>query len=280
MKIFIIAVALFSSHLWSRTGDRIGEYPPSRRYAPIVKTIDHHLFKQIIKEIKSIYITEDNLKQIKIESNWENSFTVAYSSHRDNKWIIYVNGGMARATSMTPDAFRLLLCHEMGHLIGGAPFASENRWAAVEGQADYFASSKCMKRVLEHKDNTTFLQTHPAPLEIQAKCQQSYANINQQEICIRTSLAGEALISAFAYMLNKPNPSLLDHDSSVVNRTIIDDYPSIQCRLDTIIAGATCDIDPVGITSSTSAHQNGCTAQNGDRIGLRPACWFNESEFY
>ncbi len=257
----------------------VGPYPPSPRYAPIVGEINESLFNQIIREVSSIY-QQDGMTQLLFEPHWDNSFTVAYSSQREGKWIVYVNGGMARTPHMTVDAFRLLLCHEIGHHIGGVPFSPFDHWAAAEGQADYFAASKCLKRVLANKDNQDFISQQRIEPKIQQQCAQIYSDSNQQAICIRTALAGQALISAFAYMQSLPLPSLAQQDTTIVEQTITDDYPSIQCRLDTIVAGALCDIDPIGINSATSVTENSCLKRNGDILGVRPACWFNEEEFY
>ena len=275
LSIFLLIV---SFNIFSQ--ERVGPYPPSSRYAPFIKDINQEKFNQIIKEFEEIYVENDGFTQIKFDTKWKNSFTVAYASHRKTDWIVYVNGGMARATYMSVDAFRFLLCHEIGHHIGGVPFATGNRWAAAEGQADYFATSKCMKRVLKEMDNETFLKGVEVPKIISSSCEQAYLNSAEQNICKRSALGAMQAVNAFSYMLSTDLPSLETPDRSIIYQTILDDYPSIQCRLDTVLAGAVCDIDSIGMTNSNSAHYNGCTSRNGDQRGLRPTCWFNEDEFF
>ena len=225
-----ISILLLMSSITIFAQDRVGEYPPSRRYAPFIKEVTKQKFDQAIIELKNIYIDNDGLSKIVFDPRWENSFTVAYAAHRQGKWIIYVNGGMARAIHMTMDSFKMLLCHEVGHLVGGAPFATGNRWAAAEGQADYFAASKCMKRVLKDKDNHEFLKDKNIPTHVIAACQDAYSDINSQNICQRTALAGINLTSAFSYMLNEAPPSVDTVDNSTVSQTLFDDYPSRRIR--------------------------------------------------
>ena len=47
---------------------------------------------------------------------------------------------------MTPDVYAMIVCHEIGHHLGGFPEKRGSSWAAVEGQADYYANLKCLRR--------------------------------------------------------------------------------------------------------------------------------------
>ena len=49
------------------------------------------------------------------------------------------------------DEFLFIYCHELGHFIGGAPYKKNpgSRWASTEGQADYWATSVCLRKALK-----------------------------------------------------------------------------------------------------------------------------------
>lgn len=46
-----------------------------------------------------------------------------------------------------------MLCHELGHHLGGAPFKPDISWMSTEGQADYFSGSTCLKKIWRDEDN-------------------------------------------------------------------------------------------------------------------------------
>jgi hypothetical protein len=121
-----------------------------------------------------------------------------------NKAIIQVLGGMLKHPHMSPDVLRLLLCHELGHLLGGAPLKSRNGWSSTEGQADYYSGFFCAKTL--GMTETTFLD----------------AALN--------------LATIYAEVAREPGPKINSCDERVVERTNFG-YPSVQCRLDTMIAG-------------------------------------------
>ena len=53
-----------------------------------------------------------------------------------------------------------------------------------------------------------------------------------------------------------------------------EDHPETQCRLDTYFAGALCNKDYREDVSQTEEVKGTCHASLGDRVGVRPACWF------
>lgn len=119
-------------------------------------------------------------------------------------FVIQVMGGMVSQPEMNADTLKLLLCHEIGHLLGGPPLKSRNGWSSTEGQADYYSAKYCA-RVLGMDENS-FLD----------------AALNLTEIYARVTMA--------------PAPSLNSCDSIRVERTNYG-YPTVQCRLDTLVAG-------------------------------------------
>jgi hypothetical protein len=117
---------------------------------------------------------------------------------------IVVWGGMISHPKMTPATFYLLLCHELGHFLGGPPLKSRDGWSSTEGQSDYFSSASCAKDL--GMDETQFID------------------------------AALTLTSIYAEVTNQAPPKLDACDATVATRTNYG-YPGIQCRLDTLLAG-------------------------------------------
>jgi hypothetical protein len=117
---------------------------------------------------------------------------------------ISVWGGMLTHPKMTSNTLLLLLCHELGHFLGGPPLKSRNGWSSTEGQADFYSTASCMKNF--EVDEDQFFQ---AALNLSG----IYAEVTQQTA-----------------------PRLDQCDPSVVSRVNYG-YPSLQCRLDTLMAG-------------------------------------------
>ena len=94
-----------------------------------------HRFLEILDWFEAYY--KDDISalgaELKIISDWKESMANAFAQREDNTWIIRVLGGLARHHLMTEDAFILVLCHEMGHHIGGAPKRSIS--SVLHGQA-------------------------------------------------------------------------------------------------------------------------------------------------
>lgn len=122
----------------------------------------------------------------------------------DNNLVINVLGGFLGHPKLQADVFLLLLCHELGHVLGGPPYKSRNGWSSTEGQADYYSGLICARNL--GFDNETFLK------------------------------AALTLTSIYAEAGFQPKPSLNSCDNSATQR-INYGYPSVQCRLDTLIAG-------------------------------------------
>jgi hypothetical protein len=82
-----------------------------------------------------------------------------------------VYGGLARHGEITPDGFALVLCHEIGHHLGGVPrYSGANGWASNEGQSDYFAATKCLRRAWQSDQNEDLISRMGIPSELRSKC--------------------------------------------------------------------------------------------------------------
>jgi hypothetical protein len=143
-----------------------------------------------------------------------------------------------------PDVLSVILCHEVGHFLGGAPKQLRGNsglrsWSSAEGEADYFAGAKCVSHVLgEPPGGDPRSRAHAA------------------------SLAATLLYSD---VTGFTKPSLDSHDGSVAPETILNGYPAIQCRLDTIVDGLACPIPDTEPLDDEDPSISACG---------RPACWF------
>lgn len=114
--------------------------------------ISEETFNSVIDEAEELYtsIISGMGGTLEIERNWEDGTVNAYAQRLGSTWKVSMFGGLARHETITRDGFALVVCHEIGHHIGGAPKKVSywsNPWASNEGQADYFATLKCLSYV-------------------------------------------------------------------------------------------------------------------------------------
>lgn len=119
--------------------------------AKSVYTIDQTEFNAVIDKVTAIYdpVVTQMGGELSVERNWDDGTVNAYASRRGGTWNIHMFGGLARHEAITSDGFALVVCHELGHHIGGAPKKGGwfGTWATNEGQADYFSTLKCLRKV-------------------------------------------------------------------------------------------------------------------------------------
>ncbi|MFL5783473.1 MAG: hypothetical protein ACJ76H_02615 [Bacteriovoracaceae bacterium] len=237
--------------------------------------ITEEQYNSVIKKIETIYDPEFSAakKSLLINSNWEDGTVNAFSENPDPSTpTIILYGGLARHPSITRDGFALVLCHEIGHHLGGAPKISSDLWASAEGQADYFASLKCIRRFFQDEDNEKALSVVEVPEVLREECEKIHSE-EEARICIRSGLAAvsvEALVAEIA--MQKPG-KFQTPDKSKVKKTN-EGYPSAQCRLDTFFQGALCDQPVSESVSDVDPAKGTCHEKNHSLIGLRPKCWF------
>ena len=226
-------------------------------------------FNSIIDEFQQIYapIFKERGSNFKINKNWKSPVVNARAHRRGFTRYVTMFGGMARHVEMNELGFALVVCHEIGHHLGGAPKADPIM--SGEGQSDYFASTKCMRRYLRSKSFKLSMQDSFA----KNKCSQVYTNQSEIDHCVLTAKGGISLSRIFAALTNVEMPRLDTPDTNVARRTN-SRHAGAQCRLDTYFSGALCDNDIDTRFSSSDATVGGCHQANGDEIGLRPACWY------
>lgn len=233
-------------------------------------------YHEVIDKVEKVYapIAESFGSKLIMERLWDNPRVNAGTiRERGGKiWRINLYGGFARHPSVTPDGFALVICHEIGHHIGGAPKKGPNSapWSSNEGQADYFATLKCLRKVFEGDNNSEAIGKVKVPEIVSAECE--YAP--DKDICVRTSMAGLAISHVSADIRKVSLPTFETPDPAEVKETF-EKHPLPQCRLDTYFQGAICQVDKEIQVSQKDPLQGTCHEAHGHTRGLRPGCWFD-----
>ncbi len=236
-------------------------------------------FNDVISKVEAIYapIIEEMGKKLIIERNWTDGTVNAYARQSGNNWHVAMFGGLARHETITRDGFASVVCHELGHHLGGAPKKKSwwsSSWASNEGQADYFATSKCLRKYMETDDNITMVNNMDVPATATAACEKNFSNESDVAMCLRGSMAGMSLANLFRALRNLTTELKFDTpDSNVVSSTN-DNHPAPQCRLDTYFNGALCDVDHYTDVDQSDAKIGTCNRVDGYNQGVRPLCWY------
>ncbi len=250
-------------------------FPPIRVKG--FEVVTEHDFNTVTKILHKIYapvVLEKAQVPLIMNATWGDDTVNAYATREVESWTVHVAGGIARAKGMTKDSLALIVCHEIGHHLGGAPrtFLYEG-WPSAEGQADYWATSKCLKNYYAELKNEELSINENIPDKVIKDCSNVYKNVTELKVCIRTMLAS----ISFAHFLNnlpdaKVTVSIDATDARQVKGTNTNDYPRAQCRIDTLYQGALCSIGSNVATSETDAKIGHCNDVN--RPGTRPRCWY------
>lgn len=172
---------------------------------------------------------------------------------------------------LTPDQWQMIFCHETGHVVGGAPYIwvnqDEGGVFSAEGQADYFAASKCLRRLwTDAADNARAVATFPTDLVRRLQLQGC-----SSDQCVR--ILGTAFTLLATISPDEPI-SIENRSTLVVSETQSGPVsPPAQCRFDTMLAGALCTIAPTVDFSPDNQRTGACV----EGVGARPKCWFNPS---
>ncbi len=256
-------------------------FPPNSLRFPVDgKSINQGLSQEAtVSAIEAVklayddYIRQDG-REFTFDLLWKSEEVNAIHFASRSRVLISIFGGIARHPLMSADGFKFVLCHELGHSFGGFPQKSKEDFASSEGQSDYYASLKCMRKVLAQEDNAKFLRAVQIPAVLKKACEQSHTSREDQLICMRSTLAGLNLGKILATLkAGIPTPDLSTPDLSVVQTTNLS-YPTVQCRLDTFFQGALCT-KPVHESLYYADEMKGtCNVSEGFTKGVRPACWF------
>jgi hypothetical protein len=209
---------------------------------------------------------------------WTDATVNANAEQNGSDWVVNMYGGLARHPATTFEGFALVICHEIGHHMGGAPkmqsYWGEPDWATNEGGADYYSSLKCMRNFfaqdMNNEEIVASAQIDPLAKE---RCEKEFTQTSDQILCKRASMAATSAGLIFMDLRKEKTPPHFNTPDAAVVGEMFDDHPGTQCRLDTYFAGATCHVDQSVALSNTDYKEGSC-AQPSDTVGFRPLCWF------
>lgn len=216
--------------------------------------------KEFGKEFKTIIVNDNSVS--------------GSAEHTYNELILKINSGLLNSIRLTPDSLRMLICHELGHLFGGAPRKNiPIEWdgptgidgrslLSSEGQSDYYASAVCFKKLIAF-DHKKYI---PPFSEIGPNLRQKCSSQNDIEMCLRTALAGKSFLN-LVYDFDISTEKM---DDSISETMLYDIYPDRQCRLDTIISGALCKSKLPLALDEYDHLLNECLHPTAKR----PRCWY------
>jgi subtilisin-like proprotein convertase family protein len=246
-------------------------------------------FNDIINEVVDAYkpIVDANGAVLKSNNLWTNTTVNASAEQQGKNWIINMYGGLARRAEVTPDGFAMVVCHELGHHLGGFPFYGDDDWAASEGQSDYFATQSCARKIWGKKNSENARYADQITDFEKNKCNSVWSNPADRNLCYRTTAAGQSLANLLSALNNLGTPKTNTPDRRIARTTQVS-HPQGQCRLDTYFSGALCKAsfnenviparNPNGgqteLAAERMASQTSCMTSTGWREGNRPRCWF------
>jgi hypothetical protein len=256
--------------------------PDNDMYIPVEQVsafggLTQENFNSVIDRIEAIYTDDITARggQLVINRLWDDGTVNASAQRMGNKFILNMYGGLARNELVTVDGFAAVLCHEMGHQVGGAPKVGNwmMKWAANEGQSDYFATLKCLRRYFAKDDNERIVASLEVPQIVTSSCANQFADRSEQLICMRGAMAGLSVSSLLASLSGSSDIDFATPDTREVRKTY-NAHPKAQCRLDTYLAGAVCNVSASTAVSDTDFKVGTCWDTNVSKEGLRPRCWF------
>jgi hypothetical protein len=257
-----------------------------------IANIDEQQFNSIIDHVIALWQPWAKLHGATLvaEKLWDDSTVNASASESGNTWSVTMYGGLARRPEVTQDGFALVVCHELGHHFGGHYFYEGDQWAAAEGQADYFATQVCGKKVFERAKAWNIRYRQGVPQGVQDRCDSIYHSKEEQEVCYREAAGGLSLATLLAAAGGETPPKFETPDKSVVDKTNTE-HPQAQCRLDTYFQASLCSAAfdyktiparDLGAGNNNSpeaeaiAAKYSCFQATGYQLGNRPACWFKQ----
>jgi len=250
-------------------------------------TISEQDFNATIKKAGDLYkpIIKAQGGTLMVKGDWKDSTVNASAMQFFGVWYVNMYGGLARRPEVTQDGFVLVICHELGHHLGGYHFVSN--WGASEGQSDYFATHSCAKKFWENEATENAKSRLTVNSLAKAKCDAIWKTVEKQDLCYRTVNAGKSLGDLLAKVSNAADVNFDTPDTSEVAESD-PKHPKAQCRLDTLVSGALCverfdeNVIPgkkngSGDNTEEAEEEAGnysCTVKNGYTDGVRPRCWF------
>lgn len=260
-------------------------YKEDNLFAP--SAVSEEAFNRILDHAGDVFkpLFRSLGKFLVVQRFWNDSTVNAYAQQGPGQQrIITFFGGLARRPEITEDGFAMVVCHELGHHLGGYPFVSE--WAAAEGQADYYAPMGCGRLLWRNDLAINAAARDQVPDRPKAMCDGTWTTTEDQNLCYRIMLAVKSTADFLAAM----SETTVNFDTPDMNEATSTKklHPAPQCRLDTMMASAACPkafdhtdipgLDRGVLRNSKWAEEDSgeftCNVWQGHVENVRPRCWF------
>jgi hypothetical protein len=237
--------------------------------------------KEIFSEIEALYLpfARERNQTLSLLVRPDSRSVVASAEGDKTQAKVIVHGGLLRSKRLTADGLRSVLCHEIGHVFGGTPKRrAPMEWdgpmtddgftyVSSEGQADYYSTAVCFRRLVKGQNHASLIDHSRVTPRLARLCDFAWGKDTEDSwICKRAALGGENLLLLVAdFPISFETP-----DRAITRETLGYTYPSRQCRLDTILAGALCRRQLPLDLALVGKEEAAC----GETEARRPACWF------
>ena len=224
-------------------------------------------------EIMTPYAKQLGLKGINLSRSEEFADNLGSSEVR-NGYIEIEYGTEVRIKypTMKEDTSTFILCHELGHSFARKDMLRpDGTRISPEGYSDYWGAAVCLKKIFSAIPPNRIVIPDPF---VQSKCDTTYKNEADRMVCYRIAEAG----MDFGYQLHlfvkslsptqTPTGFYGTPDYNKKETAFFDNYPSLQCRMETILAGALCTTSEKRWTQRISNWA--CETS----LGARPSCWY------
>ena len=253
----------------------------------LISPVTENDFWEVIHRLQELYPPVKSAGGIKpmIVGKWNDGLYSPYTRILGSVWSVRVPGGHARLPTMNADSLALVICHELGHFLGGEPKRvwetrgllgeKERLLVSVEGQADYFAASECLKRYFEvDSNNQEIVASMRVPDIVRENCAKVFSDKEKNAICQRGVMAG--YVFANTLRVNAGMEEIVSFSLSNTREVTdtLHGYPDIQCRFVTYFQGGLCDKE---VMVDSDYRGNSCAGIEGSTLGRRPSCWFAPS---
>lgn len=183
----------------------------------------------------------------------------AYASKRENNiWEVTIISTLLELDQISTSSLAMILCHEIGHFIGGKPYVIGRRLTpavvqrapknmSAEGQADFFAAQICFPALInEYPEIINQVNFYPVNQIAVKDC--------QNEICKKSIHTSYETILVYQELMKQlgAHESFFGHlKNETSDRTLnfVSEYPTLDCRFETFV--------------------NAITGAE-----MRPSCWF------
>ena len=283
----VVAALILSGAVMSGSAATVcdGFLPPNDLSIPVGSVDDKGIvqeqFNAVLDSVERLYapIVTARGGVLEIRRLWTDGTVNASATRQGKLYIINMYGGLARHETITMDGFALVACHEMGHHLGGAPKLTgwSGAWASNEGQSDYYANLKCLRRVFSDAASSLFTRAQGGDAVAEKACERIFPEPKDRVLCLRNAMAGKSVSALFKALRKEDVEPLFDTPDTAVVNSMFNQHPATQCRMDTYFQGSLCTQPVSSELSDTNPVPGACTRSGGFSAGMRPLCWYKPS---